>query len=241
VIQPKWANLQFSVDYFRIDVENEIALIGPQNLLNLCYDSAQFRNGSPYCTLITPRDASGNIALINDSYINIARQIISGLDFNLDYRKDFPLGTLAIKAAFTYNFEDTQTLIPNTAPTAATGTFGEPHLVGNFDARFRHGDWSVLWASTYFGKQVESGLTGDPVSRYNETQGEQWYHTISVTYTADKWKATAGVRDLLDSYPPVISNNPSTAFAPRVGEFANGYGNLQLYGRTFFFSVSKDF
>jgi iron complex outermembrane receptor protein len=241
VLQPKWANLQFSVDYFRIDVENEIATIGPQNLLNLCYDSADFRSGSPYCTLISPRDASGNIALIDDSYINIARQIISGLDFNLDYRKDFPIGALAVKASFTYNFEDTQTLIPNTAPTNFTGTFGEPHLVGNFDARFRHGAWSALWSSTYFGKQVESGLTGDPISRYNETQEEQWYHTISLTYTGDKWKATAGIRDLLDAYPPVISNNPSTGFAPRVGEFANGYGNLQLYGRTFFFSLSKDF
>jgi iron complex outermembrane receptor protein len=241
VLQPKWADLQFSVEYFHIEVDNEIATIGPQNILNLCYDSAQFRNGSPYCDLISPRDASGDIAEINDSYINISRQIISGLDFNFDYRKTVPLGTLAIKAAFTYAFEDNQTLIPGAAVQQNTGTFGEPHLVGDFDARFTHGPWTALWSSTYFGKQDESGVTGDPVSRYNETQGPQWYHTISLTYKGDKWKATAGIRDLLDAYPPVISNNPSTGFAPRVGEFANGYGNLQLYGRSFFFSLSKDF
>jgi iron complex outermembrane receptor protein len=241
VFQPSWADLRFSVDYFRIQLDNQITTLGPQNLLNFCYESNEFYNGSPYCTLISKRDSQGNIALIDDSYLNVAKQTISGLDFNLDYRKQFSFGTASLKAAFTYNFEDNQQLFQGSAASNFTGTFGEPRLVGNFDARFRHGPWTFLWNSLYLGEQVESGLTGDPIDRYNETQGDQWYHTISITYKADKWQVTAGIRNLLDDYPPTISNNPSTAFAPRVGEFANGYGNLQLFGRTFFFSLSKDF
>ena len=36
--------------------------LGADNILNLCYDSSQFRNGSPYCTLVSSRDQNGNIA-----------------------------------------------------------------------------------------------------------------------------------------------------------------------------------
>ncbi|MFI4933429.1 MAG: TonB-dependent receptor domain-containing protein [Caulobacterales bacterium] len=241
VWQPEFADLQASVDYFHIEVDNEIATIGSDNILNLCYDSSQFRSGSAYCTLISPRDANNNINLINDSYINIAVQVVSGVDFNLRYRRKFSFGELGFDAEATYNIEDNQELIPGTGFTNFVGTFGEPHLNGDAQVQFKHGDWLVLWSTNYLGPQNEAGLTGDSTVRYKELQQEQFYHSISLTYEADKWKATLGVRDIFDTYPPVISNNPSAGFAPRVGEFANGYGNLTLFGRTVFVRLSKSF
>ncbi|MDR3510214.1 MAG: TonB-dependent receptor [Caulobacteraceae bacterium] len=242
VWQPSFADLQVSVTYFHIEVDNEIATLGAANILNLCYDSAQFRNGSPYCTLVSSRDANNNIALINDSYLNIAEQIVSGIDMSASYRRKFSFGEFSFDGDATYAIEDKQELFPGSGFTNYTGTFGEPRWVANAQFRFKHDDWLVAWTMNYLGDQSEYSLTGEtPGGRYLEYQKAQLYHTLSLTYEGDKWRATVGVRDLFNTYPPVISNNPDTAYASRVGEFANGYGNLNLYGRTVFLTLSKDF
>ncbi len=49
------------------------------------------------------------------------------------------------------------------------------------------------------------------------------------------------MRNIANKYPPTISANPDTAYAPRVGEYSNGYGNLDLYGRTYFVNFNKQF
>jgi iron complex outermembrane receptor protein len=243
VFQPSFADLQVSVTYFNIEVDNEIALLGASNILNLCYDSAQFRNGSPYCTLVSPRDSNNNIALINDSYLNVAVQRVSGVDFSVLYNKKFDFGTFIFDGEATYATEDNQELFPGSGFTNFTGTFGEPRWVADGQVRFRRGDWMATWTTNYLGPQSDYRLTGErPGGRYLESQREQFYHSVSISYDApDKWKATLGVRNIFDKFPPVISNNPDAAFTPRVGEFANGYGNLNLFGRSIFVSVSKDF
>ncbi|QUD89923.1 TonB-dependent receptor domain-containing protein [Phenylobacterium montanum] len=242
VWQPSFADLQVSVSYFHIEVDNEITTLGPDNILNLCYDSSQFRNGSPYCTLISPRDSNNNIALIDDSYLNVAQQLVSGIDADLVYRKKFDIGEFTLDLKTTYAIEDKQELFPGSPVTNYTGTFGEPRWNGNLQLLFRHKDWTFDWSMRYLGEQNEYPITGEtPGGRYLEFQKDQLYHSLGVEYQGDKWRATFVIRNLFNDYPPVISNNPDAAFASRVGEFANGYGNLNLYGRSFYFSLSKDF
>ncbi|HEY2661328.1 MAG TPA: TonB-dependent receptor [Caulobacteraceae bacterium] len=242
VWQPSFADLQVSLSYFRIEIDNEISTLGAANILNLCYESSQFRNGSPYCALISARDSNNNIALIDDSYLNVSKQIVSGIDLDVTYRHKFNYGDLTLDGHATYAIEDSQELFPGSGVTNFTGTFGEPRWNANWQIRFKHHDWLVAWTTNYLGEQNEYPLTGEtPGGRYNQIQNQQFYHSLSVEYEADKWRATLGVRNVFNDYPPVISNSADTAYAPRVGEFGNGYGNLQLYGRTIFVQVSKDF
>src|SRR6185503_12926519 len=74
IFQPSFADLQVTLDYYHIVIDNEITRLGGANILNLCYESANFRTGSPYCTLVSARDPSGNIAQIDDRYINVAEE-----------------------------------------------------------------------------------------------------------------------------------------------------------------------
>ncbi len=242
IFQPQFADLQITLDYYHIVINNEIAELGASNILNLCYDSAQFRNGSPYCTLVDPRDSNGQIASIDDRFLNIAEERTSGLDLEVLYRKDTRFGMVSLHGEATYQLQHTQTLFPGADPINYLGTFGYPRMVFNTDARLKHGNWEFTWATNFLGHQQEYTLTGEtPGGRYNLDQTAQWYNTLSVGYTGDKWKLIVGVRNIEDKYPPVISNNPDLAYASRVGEFANGYGNLDLYGRTFFVNFNKKF
>ncbi len=242
VFQPSFADLQITLDYYHIQINNEISQLGAANILGLCYESTQFRSGSPYCTLISPRNGNGDILSIDDRYLNIAEEKTSGIDLEILYRKEFNFGRISLHGEATYQLEHTQTLFPGSDPLNFLGTFGYPRMVFNTDARLKHGNWEFTWATTFLGHQQEYSLTGEtPGGRYNLDQTAQLYHTLSVSYTGDKWRAEVGVRNIADSYPPVISFNPDTNYASRIGEFANGYGNLELLGRTFFFNLYKKF
>jgi iron complex outermembrane recepter protein len=242
ILQPSFADLQVSLDYYHIEIDNEISQLGAANILNLCYDSAQFRSGSPYCTLVAARDLNNNIATIDDRFLNIAQEKTSGLDLEAQYRKELSFGRVTLHGEATYQLHHTQTLFPGADPIDFLGTFGYPQMVFNTDARLKRGNWEFTWAMTFLGHQQEYTLTGEtPGGRYNLDQTAQLFHTLSVSYTADKWRIEFGVRDITNEYSPVISNNPDAAYAPRIGEFANGNGNLELFGRTFFLNLNKKF
>ena len=243
IFQPSFADLQVTLDYYHIVISNEINELGAANILNLCYESAQFRGGSPYCTLVDPRDGNGQIASIDDRFLNIAEELTSGLDLEVLYRRDVGrIGQVSLHGEATYQLQHTQTLFPGADPQNFLGTFGYPRMVFNTDARLKHGNWEFTWSTNFLGHQQQYSLTGEtPGGRYNLDQTAQWFHTLSVSYQGDKWKLIVGVRNITDKYPPVISNNPDTFYASRVGEFANGFGNLDLYGRTYFINFNKKF
>lgn len=242
IFQPSFADLQVDLDYYHINISNEISQLGAGNILNFCYESADFRSGSPYCSLVAARDSQNNIAYIDDQYVNIANETTSGLDLEVMYRKEFNFGRISLHGEATYQLKHTYLLFPGSDVFNYLGSFGYPRMVFNTDARLKHGNWEFTWSMNFLGNQQEYTLTGEtPGGRYNLVQPSQLYHTLSVSYTGDKWRAEFGVRNIANSYPPTISNNADTAYAPRIGEFANGYGNLDLYGRTYFVNLYKKF
>jgi len=240
--QPSFADFQLSIDYFKIEIENEISQLGATNILNLCYTSADFRSGSPYCTLISERDANGDIAMINDSYINVAFQRTEGFDVNARYRRELGrIGKLTLQWEGTLTQDDSVELFQGSGLDDYNGTFGDPKLVWSADADLEHGNWTFHWNAYFIGRTSFYDYLGlDPNGRYKLEQEQTIYHAASVKYEADKWSATLGMRNMFDEQPPKISNN-TTGYAPRVGEIGAGYGTYDLFGRTVFVNLTKNF
>src|SRR5690606_27798423 len=70
--RPKFADLSLSVDYFDIEVKDEVDVIGAQNIVFGCYESAFFPD-EPLCDQFDRADGStglipGSITEIRDSY-----------------------------------------------------------------------------------------------------------------------------------------------------------------------------
>jgi len=245
VFQPAFADLQVSVDYFHIEVDNQISQFGPTYILNRCYNSTLFRSGDPFCTFIAPRDAEGGIASINDSYVNVARQITAGVDLTVRYRRDLPRwdakllfdwdGTVTTKDAIEY--------LPGTGLQDFNGTFGDAKLVWNSQIQLKRHKWTLFWNMEYIGGTDIYDLVGaTPGGQYKLNQESVLYHDFSLTYEADKWKVTAGIRNAFDRLPPKVSNSPySLSYAPRFGNVLAGYGQYDLYGRTYFVNLTRDF
>ena len=101
--------LSLSVDYYSIDIKNVIATIALQDLLNLCYS----RNpGDTSCGGLITRDASGTIATVSRTYLNLAEYKTRGLDIEASYLLPVSAigsrlgdGTLRFRALATYVFD----------------------------------------------------------------------------------------------------------------------------------------
>ncbi|MEJ0039717.1 MAG: TonB-dependent receptor [Gammaproteobacteria bacterium] len=72
--------LQFSVDYYDIEIEKAIGTLGGQTVLDRC-----FLGATEFCQYIS-RDAAGNLVQIRNVLLNVNEQITKGIDIEAQYR-----------------------------------------------------------------------------------------------------------------------------------------------------------
>ena len=146
-----------SVDYYDIRVENVIANVGPQAILNNCYDAVDLNN--TFCRQINPRTADGaldgNAALITGP-VNFAALTAEGIDIDVRYTKRFDNGhRLSMRAIATHvldrvNFLDTDN--PE-IPNDARGELGDPIWAANFNVAYTIDRITLGWSGRYVGPQ----------------------------------------------------------------------------------------
>jgi len=213
VWQPAFTELSVSVDYFDYDVEDEVAQLGGQVIVQQCYESDFFPN-EPLCDLFDRRAIDNGIDTIRDAFINIASQRNRGYDLAAVWRTDIGAGTLtfdgqatvqteASRELFAGNFEDTN------------GELGRPELVGRLFTYYDHGPWTLFWGANYVDSvsNVESYGATTAVYRGEDvdvvlTAPSQTYHAFSVTRTFEDAGITAvlGVANAFDEKPPQITS-----------------------------------
>ena len=237
---PSFVDVSLALDYFEIEVNNEVANFGAGNILNACYGGTTYPND--FCTLFTRDPASHDVTIINDNYLNVASQKNRGLDFNGRYQHEFTAGKLTVDGQFTWQFEDVTNLLESGTPDDHNGETTEPDFTGVINTRFDHDDWTVNWAVDMYGKASDTELIdgGDIHSstRYNKNlYSKQYteftaYHSLTVRKKFDNLSIQAGVLNLFDELPPAQSS----------GQFRIGVSALNAYdlrGRRFVFEINK--
>lgn len=159
VVEPSFIpGLSLTVDYYKIKVENLIASLSAQTIINLCYTNASGIN-NPFCATVQRDAASGLFvepAVISGG-VNFAAQKTKGIDFDLAYRKTFDNGDritarlIATRVLTLDNYTDpTNPALPN----RQRSELGDPSLSASFSLGYDFGDFDVLYASRYIGKQT---------------------------------------------------------------------------------------
>ena len=105
VVRPRFIpGLTLAVDYVSIKLKNAIASLTGDNILNACYDAADYPN--QFCDQIT-RDNAGQITLIREGFLNAASQEFAGVTGELAYRfnlADIGLGANAGRLGLSVNY-----------------------------------------------------------------------------------------------------------------------------------------
>lgn len=247
VWRPSFADLSVSVDYFDIEVRDEVDQFGPQLIVYNCYDS-QFYPNEPLCDLFERVPSLGNmIDNIRDSFINIARQTNRGFDVAALYRLPLRWGDLTIETQHTFQEHDVRAFFAQT-PEDLNGLVGDPDWNGRLNLTFDRGPWSFFWGMNFIGSSSneehfggnEAPLRGDTVRVVLKTS-DVVYHSASVTREFEDWGLTArlGVANVLDEEPPRLT----TLNLGEVTTIGNSafYSQYDWLGRRFFLNVTKTF
>ncbi|MDX2275272.1 MAG: TonB-dependent receptor [Hyphomonadaceae bacterium] len=243
VWSPQFIDFNLSVDYFEIEVNDEVDRLGAAQIVYSCYNSIDFPT-DPLCNLFT-RGIGSNpflINTINDSYLNVNSQLNRGIDVTALYEHAFPWGDFTAEAQFTYQLEDTVALFAGTERDT-NGANGDPELVGSLDLELERGDWTFFWGMDFIGETDDSryvsDTSGSGTTRYDITAEAVTYHSASVEYEFDTWSLLAGVANIFDQEPPTVSTVGSAGqsyVGPSI--FASQYDYL---GRRAFIRVQKTF
>ncbi|MEI8326987.1 MAG: TonB-dependent receptor, partial [Betaproteobacteria bacterium] len=245
IVQPGlptgWGDLSLALDRFDIEVNNGVSRAGSSQILSRCYDDPQFRAGGGFCRLIAARNPVSNALSVNDSYVNLATDIVRGYDLTARYTNDVGLGRLRLNMSVTEYDEQSNKLFADDPLDNTNGTIAQPRWSGALEANYTVKEWTYFYGMEWVGKTSTYDYFGeDPAtSSYKLNTPNYFLQSASITYkdTVGKWSATLGVRNLADVKPPVIS---AQAGYNRVGNAAL-YSGYDYLGRRLYLNVSKTF
>ncbi len=249
--QPAFADLSLSVDYFDIEVVDEVDQIGGAQIIASCYESNfgyAFGGTEPLCDLFDRSGINFGIDNVMDSFININRQQNRGYDIAIRYATEIGAGALTLDLQATKQEEDFVSLFEETFEDR-NGLVGDPEWVASTKATFDLQNWSFFWGMNYVGTSSNEEKFGRNFITYRDVDYNAvlnteaiYYHSFSVSYNFDNGlRVLGGVANAFDQAPPQLT---------REGIGTDQYtmiGNAVLasqydpFGQRFFVNVTMDF
>lgn len=232
-------DVSLSVDYFNIQVDNGVARAGATNILARCYDDPQFRSGGSFCRLVNTRNPSSNALTVNDSFVNLATDLVRGVDFTARYSNNLWGGKLRMNLSITKFNSQANKLFADDDIDEVNGTLNNPSMSGTWDLRYTYKGWTAYYGLDWIKATSSYDYLGQnpATSTYLLSVPEYKLHTVSMSYKASTWDVTLGVRNVSDTKPPVIS---AQAGYNRVGN-SPLYSGYDYVGRTVFLNATKSF
>jgi iron complex outermembrane recepter protein len=231
VYSPSWAEgLNFTLDWYKIEMEEVIAFRNAQSILNACYRTTGEAALRPLCDTFVVRDSSGQILDLRQSSFNLAEGEVEGYDFQVTYQMpETQWGKFTFQWDNTYQVENT-----------LFGTVGEYNgaptwrLRSNFNTNWKKGDWEANWAIRYYsaldedcdgGNYFEYGITLSELCnndiydsngnflRFENEIGSRFYHDIQVAWkTPWNGRVLVGGRNVFGKEPPIVRNSFAGSF-----------------------------
>ncbi len=236
-------NLEFTLDYWDIELTNAISTIGEQVILNNCA-----RSGID-CDKITRFGADagslfGNSSDIDDRNTNVGGIDSSGFDFNARYTMDTEFGEFRTNIDATYYDTYDKTLatgevVPHAGRFIRNGGDGNfPEWKTNLTLGLYNDDWTASYTLRYIGSVAEiidnvdvreevtlfSSLRAVPVLDDNGAIASydverdidsQVIHDIRFTYFYENYSVALGMDNIFDEDPPYADTGFNDNTDPR--------------------------
>ncbi len=230
--------LDVSLDYYNIEIEDNISQISAFDIINMDLDPANYGT-IPAGLSITRDPVTGRILEITAGYGNAGVLKTDGVDFRAN--TDFDLGgmgslqnRLSVSYINKYEQTDATGITIDYMDGDGKGRLGTPQLRANLQNTWSLGDFDVTWGINYIDGQKNPDTFNDAgvlVSRGAEVGG---YATndLQISWKAP-WNAkiSLGANNIGDRYPELVSYD---------GRPWNFY-LYDAYGRTTYFRYTQSF
>ena len=198
----------FTVDWFKINVNDAIAAQTATQILTTCANTGNF------CDLVS-RASTGEITQLRQAVVNLSRIEVSGIDATARYRTGLGVGTIEASVDVSY-LDSFKSFIPQPNGTITVddragrsdqprSTF--PRWKGQASLRYSSDSWSAGWKVRYIGSSDD--IPGNAVN--GGRIGDVFYHDAQVSLDVDdgRYSFALGVDNVFDRQPPAsAANNP---------------------------------
>jgi iron complex outermembrane receptor protein len=230
--------VQMSVDWYDVQVEDSVALLGHQRFLDECRGNAN----SALCSGIV-FNAQNQVVRIYDVYQNVAGARVRGVDTEVAYRlePDFFAGeseSFTIRALAGFVGERSNTAAGGT-PVDVSGGLGTPELTGLLTLGYNVGAWGFTMQGRYRDEALINTTWTEGVEVDDNTLPSYTFWNASVSYRSETssgstWRVGLNVQNLFDKAPTPVPSAASERFAAQ--SFTG-----DLYGRRYNLNVSYSF
>ncbi len=217
VVQPRFVpGLSLSADYYSIRIEDAIAAVSAQDIVNNCYDLATFPNN--FCTLFTRnRNPTSPTFLgfnfLRQSQINFAALDTRGIDAQINYA--FSLGqnnfNLSVNGNWTERlnrfFDPRRPDVPN----PGLRELGAPEFAGFGNVTWNRGPVTLNYGVQYIESTAVASVI--QIERIDFEFGpagfapDYWIHNLAFTLEAtDNITFYGGINNLTDEVPYLSSS-----------------------------------
>lgn len=212
VITPHWIEgLQFSVDWYSIDVKGYISTPSSLQESQFCEAGNQF-----YCNQFIYQNGALRFEDLQPQ--NASSLKTSGVDFQADYPMDFLTGKLAWHLVGNYTDQETEAAF-GAAPIDFAGQLGTftpfqamPKLKGNVSATYVQDGWSATIQGRFIGSAQLDNYWASGVQVDNNNIPSVAYLDLRGSYHwNDNIQFYAAIDNLTDVPPPTISTLGTTS------------------------------
>ena len=222
--------LELSLDLYRIRVDQAIAALGANTILEQCLATGASR----FCSAID-RAPDGTILAVSSPLQNIARETARGLDLAAYYRHGAGPGRLRHSLLAGYVIERDRIAFPGAAPFAGAGGFDPdgfgaiPRVKAHYRAHWQASALRLDYAAHWLGALRERG--GELAPGTARAVPGQLYHDLGVGWQARSgWQLGLRIENLTDRDPPFLAN----------ADVANtDVATYRLLGRTLQLNLSR--
>jgi len=247
-------DFRVSVDYFELEVEDQIGAFEASGIIDGCMESETFPDDLR-CDLFVREDAGVpveqfRIISVESSYVNLDTQRVAGWDIEASYATELSNGmglsfVTSHTVMTTKETENSEGVI-----TSRLGRAGNPKWVGNLTTRLSKGDWAATWRINHVdstdnnreGLATENswaGMSGEQETfYYSRTLESRTYHNLSFNYMfGEGWGANLSVTNVTDLKPPRASDGGGL----RVEGFGAFHSQYDWQGRRYGLNIKKTF
>jgi outer membrane receptor protein involved in Fe transport len=224
VLTPRFIpGLSISSDWYDITVNDVIATVAAQTIVNQCYDSPTLQN--PFCDQFQRAGPAGGpqgeepFRILEDSLFSGALNFASlerrGIDTEVAYRKRFSWGTASLRGTWTHVFRNRNFLNP-TNPAFANSLMREladPQDEVNFNANIKAGKYTLGYQVRWIGEQYlntyedYNPINGQPPQNADyadiETYPAVFYHDMRFGVdVTERFNFYMGIDNIFNRMPP---------------------------------------
>jgi len=254
VFTAKDIDFRMSVDYWDLEVEDQIGTTSAVEIIEGCYYSDTYPTDQ-LCGLFQrlqdplPMEQY-RITDVQASYINLDIQRTAGWDIEASYAVPLPNNyDLLIDTSHTITTtKETESAVGDI--TSRKGWAGNPEWVGNLTVRLNKGPWSAAWRTTYIDNTDNNregidtfdswiGFSGEEETYYfSRTLDSRIYHNASVNYLwGDGWEANLSITNITDELPPRASGGAGI----RIEGYGAFHSQYDWKGRRYGLNIKKVF